>query len=391
MKKKKFLQHLKEWQIAYVDGGNCITILGGHVYLHSLTSLPEGVKFDNQGNVYLHSLTSLPEGVKFDNQGNVYLHSLTSLPEGVKFDNQGDVYLHSLTSLPEGVKFDNQGNVNLHSLTSLPEGVKFDNQGNVYLHSLTSLPEGVKFDNQGDVYLHSLTSLPEGVKFDNQGYVNLHSLTSLPEGVKFDNQGNVYLHSLTSLPEGVKFDNQGNVYLHSLTSLPEGVKFDNQGDVYLDSLESSIQIYRGKKRVFRHIDGFTMLITSTHSRENVKIHKAKYFGGGEISNLGDCYMAEIDNHFAHGVTVKSAVEDAKFKALKHSDKREVLDQIAKTQTVSINDFRVITGACREGMRHHLANRGIDMSQIDSLPLDDALKAMSGSSFGDAFKEALERS
>ena len=36
------------------------------------------------------SLTSLPEGVKFENGGSVYLYSLTSLPEGVKVvDNCG--------------------------------------------------------------------------------------------------------------------------------------------------------------------------------------------------------------------------------------------------------------------------------------------------------------
>jgi hypothetical protein len=51
-----------------------------------------------QGDVYLDSLTTLPEGTKFENQGYVYLRSLTTLPEGTKFENKGDVNLSSLTA-----------------------------------------------------------------------------------------------------------------------------------------------------------------------------------------------------------------------------------------------------------------------------------------------------
>ena len=103
------------------------------------------VDMSRQGGVDLGGLTTLPEGVKFENQGSVYLGSLTTLPEGVKFENPGYVYLRSLTTLPEGVKFENPGDVDLGSLTTLPEGVKFENQGYVYLLNLTSIPDSVSF------------------------------------------------------------------------------------------------------------------------------------------------------------------------------------------------------------------------------------------------------
>ena len=70
---------------------------------------------------YKYELTG--DHIKVLYQGSVDLRSLTSLPEGVQFNNQGDVDLSSLTSLPEGVQFNNQGSVDLSSLTSLPEGV----------------------------------------------------------------------------------------------------------------------------------------------------------------------------------------------------------------------------------------------------------------------------
>ena len=87
----------------------------------------------------------------------VYLDSITSLPSGVVFKNEGNVNLPTLTSLPPGVVFRNGGYVDLRSLTSLSPGVEFENKGNVWLESLTSLPPGVEFRNRGDVYLNSLT------------------------------------------------------------------------------------------------------------------------------------------------------------------------------------------------------------------------------------------
>jgi hypothetical protein len=47
---------------------------------------------------------------------NVWLDSLTSLPPGVEFKNEGNVNLDSITSLPPGVEFNNTGSVNLRSL-----------------------------------------------------------------------------------------------------------------------------------------------------------------------------------------------------------------------------------------------------------------------------------
>lgn len=123
------------------------------------------VDMGGQGSVYLGSLTTLPDGARFENKGGVYLSSLTSLPEGARFENKGDVYLISLTTLPEDVRFKNKGYVDLSSLTTLPEGVSFENQGYVSLSSLTTLPEDVRFENKGDVSLSSLTTLPEGARF----------------------------------------------------------------------------------------------------------------------------------------------------------------------------------------------------------------------------------
>ena len=90
-------------------------------------------------------------------QEYVYLNTLTTLPAGVKFENQGAVYLRSLTTLPAGVQFLNRGCVDLRRLATLPAGVTFTNHGAVYLHALTTLPAGVRFENHGAVELRSLS------------------------------------------------------------------------------------------------------------------------------------------------------------------------------------------------------------------------------------------
>lgn len=182
-----------------------------------------------------------------------------------------------------------------------------------------------------------------------------------------------------------------DVNLYDLRSLPNkvAVKFENGGGVYLDSLTSPFQTYMGRKREFRHIDGYTMLITSKRSQGDFTVCKARYFGGGELDKLNSCYLANSGDEWAHGSTAKAAIEDVQYKLQRTAGREEAIERVQSSQSVTVNDFRIITGACREGMRHHLSQRGIDMEKQENLPLEDALKAMSGSSFGDAFIQAVE--
>ncbi len=93
---KKFTDVLDAEGYSYrLENGWVIVYHDGFVYLSSLTTLPENVKFENDGYVYLSSLTTL--NVKFENDGYVYLSSLTTLSENVKFENRGTVYLPRLT------------------------------------------------------------------------------------------------------------------------------------------------------------------------------------------------------------------------------------------------------------------------------------------------------
>ena len=235
-----------------------------------------------------------------------------------------------------------------------------------------------------DAMGYKYTETEAGVDVIGRNNVYLSSLTALPENVTFSNGGGVYLRSLTALPENVTFSNGGCVYLSSLTALPENVTFSNGDYVYLRSLTEEYQPYRGGIVRFKHIDEHTMAILSERMVGEYTIFHAAYFGGGEIDKLKRCYVAQFGEYYAHGKTVEKAMRDARFKSMERDfDQDELVDEIRTRGTVLIEDFRLVTGACEEGVRHGMQQAGLD-PEADELPLNVVLGAAFGS-YGERFK------
>ena len=219
------------------------------------------------------------------------------------------------------------------------------------------------------------------------GYVSLPSLTSLPEGIVFRNGGYVYLPSLTSLPEGVEFRNGGYVSLPKLSSLPEGVEFRNEAYVYLSSLTKETQPYRGKTIRLRTVDGYTMLIERERQVGDYLVSRARYFGGGDLDELEPCFVASNGEYHAHGKTAGEAIRDVRFKVLQATtDVDELVSEIKDRDRITFEEFRLLTGACDEGLRHGLQQAGIN-PDTEEMPLSDALAAAHGP-YGEQFKEMM---
>ena len=279
------------------------------------------------------------------------------------------------------------GGVYLPSLSTLPAGVEFHNRGGVYLGSLSTLPEGTEFRNWSYVWLRSLTALSAGVEFHNGGGVDLGSLTALPAGIEFRNRELVSLTSLTTLPDGTEFHNTGHVYLDSLTTLPAGTEFYNRGDVWLCSLTEETQSYRGKNIRLRQVDGLTMLIERERKIGDYLISRARYFGGGDLDTLTPCFIASNGEYSAHGKTAEAAIRDVRFKALQATaNVDELVDEIKARARITFNEFRLLTGACDEGLRHGLQQAGIN-PDTEEMPLSAALAAAHGP-YGEQFKEMM---
>ena len=215
----------------------------------------------------------------------------------------------------------------------------------------------------------------------NGGNVHLGSLTTLPENVTFSNGGGVYLSSLTTLPEGVTFSNGGYVDLSSLTTLPEGVTFSNGGGVDLGSLTTEIQVYQGKKIILRNIDGYTMLIGSIRKKGDITIARARYLRGSKAP-VKRCYIASQGEHNSHGDTAQEALLDLRFKVAQVDyDPAELVDEIKARGAIRWHEFRLLTGACAEGLREGLKGLGY-APDLEEMPLPVALEMVRGN-YGDA--------
>ena len=97
MTQKEFIEVLNKNGYSYeIEGDRIIVTHKGKLNLDSLTSIPPGVEFNNEGDVWLDSLTSLPPGVVFKNKGDINMQALSSILPGVVFKNRGDVDLKSI-------------------------------------------------------------------------------------------------------------------------------------------------------------------------------------------------------------------------------------------------------------------------------------------------------
>ena len=108
MTNRKFIKILKDKGYEYELEGNKIIVAAYNslVNLKSLTEIPSGVVFENDGVVDLGSLIEIPSGVEFRNRTHVMLNSIESLPSDVMFNNRGSVWLNSLRHISPGVNLE---------------------------------------------------------------------------------------------------------------------------------------------------------------------------------------------------------------------------------------------------------------------------------------------
>ena len=216
--------------------------------------------------------------------------------------------------------------------------------------------------HNGDVYLNSLEEITTDITFNNKGSVSLDSLKKITTNVIFNNKGNVYLESLKKITTNVTFNNNGDVSLESLKKITTNIEFNNSGYVDLDSLKELN--YFGKKYKIINVDGFTMLIIGTPKVKNdITITKTRFLKGNDLTNCPISYIAQKDNYSSHGKTIKESIEDLNFKLLENVDLNEIVKEIKTTKKVTKNQYRLITGACNQGIEEFKIKNNIKSNTI----------------------------
>lgn len=283
------------------------------------------------------------------------------------------------------VSGDKYGITKLPGTRKLPENVTFEGRSTVELCRLEEIPAGTEFRNSSSVYISEVTYLPEDVEFLNAGAVSLYSVVTIPAGFRFENKGGVSLKSLKYLPEGILFYNGGYLELHSLLTLPRYFTLGCGGRIYLRDFSEEPFLYRGKLIRVKSVDEQTMVILSEKKVGDYTVMKCSYFGGGELEDWEGCYIAQKGKFYAHGATLKEAMEDVDFKFLQSKyNVYSLVDSIKNKGFVTVNDYRMLTGACKEGCRRFLKENNAK----EEMSIPDAVKFVDGAFGGKRFIELL---
>ena len=127
-----------------------------------------------------------------------------------------------------------------------------------------------------------------------------------------------------------------------------------------------------------------MVVLRKKQMQDITILKCKYFP----ERKGTVYVAEKDGYAAHGKTLREAVNDLQFKMLQDANLDEHIQRIKQQGYMNANDYRLLTGACREGTNRFLQERGLTWE--DTMPVSQVLEITKGQYGSEKFQTAVEQ-
>ena len=156
----------------------------------------------------------------------------------------------------------------------------------------------------------------------------------------------------------------GYLDLRSLTSIPAGFNPTVGGYLYLSSGLKCNKINIEDDYVFewrrgKYIKVDNLLSEVLHKRGNIR--KVKIVGKTETSFL----VTDGNSHWSHGETLKKANEDLQFKIVSERLKNE---PIGADTIITINHYRLITGACELGVKSWMATNNFAKEEIKASEL-----------------------
>lgn len=347
-------------------------------------TLPKGVEVIGEGAfAECAGLTAItiPKGVKLIPprafSGCVRLVEL-NLPESL--ESIGDYAFNRCASLVEVKIPEGTHSMDLHVFeqcsklkhVSLPKSLRLIGNGvfwNCTELASIDIPEGVKsIGREAFSYCSKLTeiNLPKGIETIEQDlFWDCVSLAKvgIPDGLKYIELSAFW--GCTSLVQ---------------ISLPEGLICTSPGAFsYCTNL---VEIKKGNKTYeVKCIDGFCMEVIHRRRAYGAEILKVKYF-----ERQTDCWVARIGDHYAHGLSIKDAVEDCQFKHKQADfDLEEEVARIKLEDKVTVQDYRLLTGACSEGCRKFLESLG---DAKESYSVEETIELVQGQYGSERFIELL---
>lgn len=135
------------------------------------------------------------------------------------------------------------------------------------------------------------------------------------------------------------------------------------------AFNSNVKIVQ-ENRGIQMIDRIATVIRKRKKSDEFTIYSGQFF-----NTKRDCFVAKKGNLYAHGNSLREAIEDVNFKYLQTNfNIDEIVKEIKETQIMSVNHFRLLTGACRSGCKNFLDENNIEKRE---LPLIEAIDLIRG--------------
>lgn len=294
--------------------------------------------------------------------GSLYLDSLTEVHKDFLRDTEinGHLDLGFLTEVPEGFLegITINGYLDLSSLTKHPKDflkrTKID--GYLHLHSLTEVHkdflEGTKIN--GALYLSSLIEAPEGFLKNTEikSHLDLCSLTKAHKNFLKNTILNGFLDisSLSEIPNGFLKNAKikGSLCVDSLAKEPS---YDIKKDV------TELRKGYNKEHGYCYFDNILS-----------KVERVKKVGNYTVYKTPFEYVVEKDGYTAHAVTIREGMKDIAYKIFTEKVKHSPINE---DTLINKEYYRVVTGACKNGMEQWIKVNEIEDESIkakDLIPL-----------------------
>ena len=125
---------------------------------------------------------------------------------------------------------------------------------------------------------------------------------------------------------------------------------------------TEVSINKYKFNNIKCVDDSLFIIASKRTSQGIQIYSGYNFLSMEDKKIKkqNCFVAEKDKYFAHGESVKKAVGDLQFKIIAEKLKKE---PIKKDTIMTMQHYRLITGACELGCRSWMKQNKITKERI----------------------------
>ena len=204
--------------------------------------------------------------------------------------------------------------------------------------------------------------LRENVKLEvpnlkESGYIHLSKNAKL-EIPNLKKSGNISLRENAKL-EVPNLKKSGYIYLWENAKL----------EIPNLSVKENVAILNSKEYKVVYNDNITFFVESTKTLKEIKIYSGLtkvHINEGFVSGT-KTFLAEKDGFSSHGETVKEAISDLHFKITSERLKNE---PIKEDTEITVNYYRLITGACIVGCKDFMDKNGLSYKLVNGEPVSD---------------------